>query len=268
MRRLAAALLLSLFAGGCGGARDAREVLDQTAANLGKVRSGTLTLRFGLRPAGRPERGVGVELHGPFSLAARSRLPVARVAYTQVAGSRRVPATLISTGRKAFVAVAGRTYRLAPEQADALRLGDGGPGLQALKLDVRRWVRRPELSTGPRVGGDETDRVTGRLDARAALADLLRAGRRAGADGALGGPDARQVARTVRDARIEILTGSEDRLLRRLRVVADLDAPPGRRGGFGGRAALRLRFGLGVAHPNRSVRVSAPRGAVPLPGTS
>ena len=162
MRRLAAALLLSLFAGGCGGARDAREVLDQTAANLGKVRSGTLTLRFGLRPAGRPERGVGVELHGPFSLAARSPLPVARVAYTQIAGSRRVPATLISTGR-------GRTYRLAPEQADALRLGDGGPGLHALKLDVRRWVRRPELSTGPRVGGDETDRVTGRLDAREVL---------------------------------------------------------------------------------------------------
>jgi hypothetical protein len=260
-------------AAGCGGGgedgEDGAQVLRRTSANLAKVRSGDLTLRFVMRPQeGADADGVGVELRGPFSLAGDGPLPVARVAYTQIAGAQRVPATFISTGRAAFVEVGGATYRVPAGRTTGLRFGRRGRGLDALQLDARRWVRDPKVSDGPEVGGDETDRVTGELNAAAALEDLLGAASRAGSGGGLQAADARRLAETVRRSSIEVLTGADDRLLRRLRVQADLDVPESMRGRVGGRAALHLEFELGVARPNRSVTVTAPKDARPLPAGS
>jgi hypothetical protein len=268
---LAAGAAVALSAAGCGGGggKDGTVALRETSANLGKVRSGTLTLHFVLRPArGGADAGVGVDLRGPFSLAGRGPLPVARVRYTQIAGPRRVPATFISTGRAAFVAVAGTTYRLPPNRTAGLRLvgrGGGGRGLDALKLDARRWVKDPKLSDGPDVAGDPTDRVTGTLNPAAALTDLLGAAGRTGAGPRFNAREARDLSQRVRSSSVEVLTGVRDRLLRRLRVNADLDVPPNLRSRVGGRAALHLDFELGVAQPNRPVHVDAPRGAKPLP---
>ena len=267
---LALALAAGAGVGACGGGdggADGTQALRQTSANLGKVRSGTLSLRFVLRPGrGAGDGGVGVELRGPFSLAGDGRLPVARVAYTQIAGDRRARATFISTGRAAYVAVGGQTYRLPADRTAALRLGDGGrQGLDAPRLDARRWVREPKLSDGPEVAGDETDRVTGKLDAPAALADLLAAARRNGAGPKLSASEARRLSRRVRESSVEVLTGTRDRLLRRLRMQADLDVPEDLRDRVGGRGALHVDFELGVAGPNRPVKVTAPKDARPLP---
>jgi hypothetical protein len=268
----AVCLVAAVLAAGCGGGggEDAAQTLRQTSANLAKIHSGDLTLRLVLTPGkgGGGSQGVGVELRGPFSFAGRGPLPVARVSYTQIAGANRVPATFISTGRAAFVAVNGTTYRLARDQADVLRLGGGGAGAQgldALKLDARRWMRNPKLSDGPKVGGEETDRVTGDLNAAPALSDLLGAASRAGSGGGLRAADARRLAETVRSSSIEVLTGTKDRLLRRVKVSVDLDVPESLRRQVGGRAALHVDFELGVARPNRELRVTAPKDARPLP---
>jgi hypothetical protein len=264
-----ALVAVALGTAGCGGGdggADGSVALRQTSANLGKVRRGTLTLRFVMRPGqGQGAGGVGVELRGPFSMAGDGPLPVARVAYTQLAGDRRARATFISTGRTAYVEVGGTTYRLPRERAAQLRLGDGGRGLDALRLDARRWVRDPKLSDGPRVAGDETDRVTGELNAAAALSDLLAAARRNGAGPGLSAGEGRRLARRVRESSVEVLTGAKDRLLRRLRMQADLDVPEDLRDRVGGRAALHVDFELGVAGPNRPVEVAAPKDARPLP---
>jgi hypothetical protein len=266
-RTVAAVAALAAGAAGCGGGGDdGADVLRQTSANLAKVTSGDLTLRFVMRPQeGGDDQGVGVELRGPFSLAGDGPLPVARVAYTQIAGGRRVPATFISTGRAAFVEVGGTTYRVPASRTKGVRFGRRGRGLDALELDARRWVRHPKVSDGPKVGGEETDRVTGDLNTGAALADLLGAAQRAGSGGGLTAEDGRRLARTVRRSSIEVLTGSKDRLLRRMLVRADLDVPESLRRQAGGRAALHLEFELGVARPNRAVTVTAPKDARPLP---
>ncbi|MEA2228242.1 MAG: hypothetical protein QOF04_1872 [Solirubrobacteraceae bacterium] len=267
-RTLAAVAALAAGAAGCGGGGgdDGADVLRQTSANLAKVTSGDLTLRFVMRPQeGGDDQGVGVELRGPFSLAGDGPLPVARVAYTQIAGGRRLPATFISTGRAAFVEVGGTTYRVPASRTKGVRFGRRGRGLDALQLDARRWVRAPKVSDGPIVGGEATDRVTGDLNTGPALADLLGAAQRAGGGGGLTAQDGRRLAQTVRRSSIEVLTGTKDRLLRRMRVRADLDVPESLRRQAGGRAALHLEFELGVARPNRAVTVTAPKDARPLP---
>jgi hypothetical protein len=265
---LTAAAVAGCGGGGGGGGDDPAQVLRQTSANLSKIRSGDLTLRLVLSPGRGSGNGVGVELRGPFSFAGKGPLPVARVAYTQIAGDQRVPATFISTGRAAFVTVNGTTYRLPREQADVLRLGAGAAnarGLDALQLDARRWIRDPEVSGGPAVGGEKTDRITGALNAEPALADLLGAASRAGGAGQLQEADARRLAETVRRSSIEVLTGAKDRLLRRVRLSADLDVPESLRRQVGGRAELHIDYELGVSRPNREVSVTAPKDARPLP---
>jgi hypothetical protein len=264
MRRLlAAGAGLVMMTAGCGGP-DAEQALRDTSRNLGKIRSGDLTMRMVLRPAGGA--GVGFRLQGPFSLRQRTRLPIARIRYTEIRGRRQVPATLISTGRSAFVRVDGTTYRLPPGQADALRIvSRGARGLDGLQLDVGRWIRDPETSGGPQVGGDDTDRVTGRVRVGPALHDVLAAARKAG-PGTL--PSAKDIGRldgAVTDSSVELLTGKEDRLLRRVRLDVALDVPDRLRERLGTATQLHIEFELGVSRPNRRVSVRAPSRSQPLP---
>ena len=264
MRRALASVVALAMLTGCGGA-DPDEALRDTSRNLSKIHSGDLTMRLVLHAAKGP--GVGFRMHGPFSLRGNARLPVARIAYTQIAGRQRAPATLISTGASAFVSVDGVTYRLPPGRADALRIvSPGARGLDGLQLDIGRWMRDADSSDGPEVSGDETDRITGKLRIGPALHDIFNAARKAGAGPAV--PSAKDIGQlddTVTDSSVELLTGKEDRLLRRVRLHARLDVPERMRRRLGRAAQLRLQFELGVARPNRRVKVRAPSRFQPLP---
>jgi hypothetical protein len=262
IRLLAAAAALALLAG-CGGP-DADKALRDTSRKLSSIHSGDLSMRLVMRSGGGS--GVGFRMHGPFSLQRRTRLPVARIAYTQIAGKREVPATLISNGRSAFVRVDGTTYRLPPGQADALRIvSRGARGLDGLELDIGRWIRDPHASGGPDVGGDATDRITGDVRIGPALHDVLSAARKADAGRVPSAKDVAQLDDSVSDSSVELLTGKDDRLLRRLRLDVKLDVSERLREKLGTAAQLQIEFELGVARPNRSVRVRVPARSQPLP---
>ena len=51
----------------------------------------------------------------------------------------------------------------------------------ALGIDPRKWIDGAKLADGPPVAGDQTDRITGKLDVAAALRDLLGLARQGGA---------------------------------------------------------------------------------------
>jgi hypothetical protein len=243
---LALAALLAIAIGGCGG-DDPDEVLSKTAENLGKVRSGDLTMRMSVG-AGRGG-AVGFALSGPFALPPSGGMPRARIAYTQIAGPRRATVTLTSTGRRAFATVNGRTRELPAAQARRLRVGAGSAGRQ---LKIGSWVRDPKLAEGPTLDGAQTERVTAKLDVRAAARDLLRvAGALGPGTGALG-QSQDDLERAVKGSSFDLLTGKDDHLLRRLRIGIELRVP-------GGRQAL-VRFALGVRKPNQPVRIPAPKG--------
>ena len=256
----AAAVVLA----GCG-APDADKALRDTSRNLARIHSGDLSMRLVFRPEGG--KGVGFSMEGPFALERRSRLPIARIDYTQLAGAKQVPATLISTGSSAFVAVDGTTYRLPPGQAEALRIvSPGASGLNGLQLDIGRWIADPDSGGGPDVGGDETWKLTGKLRIGSALHDLFAEARKAGAGPVPSAKEAARLGDSVTDSSIELLTGRKDRLLRRVTVKADLGVKDDAlREKLGAASGVSLEFELGVSKPNRSVRVHAPSKSQPLP---
>lgn len=276
MKRLAALSLAALSLAACSGeGNEAADVVAETADNLEQIKSGEISIRLAVTPKGEDAEAFGFELRGPFSLEGPGELPIARIAYTQISGSERGTVTVVSTGRKAYVEVDGQAYELSPEQAAQLRLAgrelDEGEGLGELGVDD--WIEEPELSDGGSVGDTETDRIDAKLDVAKAAQDLVELSRGLG-QGAirdLSAVDEQLLERATRSTALLLLTGQEDRLLRRLEVAVDLgfDVPSELRSGLGRLEGARIDFELGIDDPNRVVRVAEPQNVLPyseLPG--
>lgn len=226
-------------------------------------------MRLVVTPKGDDGETVGFELQGPFSLEGPGELPVARIAYTQIRGSERGTVTVVSTGREAYVEVNGQAYELPPEQAARLRQAgqelEQGEGLGELGVDD--WIQEPELSDGGAVGGTETDRIDAKLDVSAAAQDLVELGRGLGQGSLerLSDADEQTIERATRSARLQLFTGKEDRLLRRLDIDVDLgfDVPSDLRTALGSLVGARIDFELSVDDPNRPVKVEEPQAFAP-----
>jgi hypothetical protein len=129
------------------------------------------------------------------------------------------------------------------------------------------------MSTGPRVDGVTTRRITGSVDAVPAINDLL------GLAGGLGATDenaparlegdgADAVRRAVQSAKVDLLVGADDDLLRKLDLIIELGVQgesAAVRRALKGLAGATLDFELDVADVNRPVTVDAPEDARPAP---
>jgi hypothetical protein len=261
-RAALASIALAVVLAGCGGT-SADDVLERTTANVARVRSAELGLRLVLEP--RSGRGrVGFTLRGPIELRS-GRLPVARLAYTQIAGARQAGATFRSTGDAAFVDVAGTAYRLPKHQTDALARSAGRIRTGAT-LELGRWLERPSVEDGGTIDGTDTDHVSAKLDTVTALRDIFGAAAATGADVPdLGGARSDELRRAIKTSSIDVWSGHEDRFLRRLRLRIGFEVAPPRplREQLGRLVGGRLAFDLDLTHINRPVRVDAPRGARP-----
>ncbi len=253
--RLAAGVALVALAG-CGGGSGAGEtpaqVVSKTAAKLPDIRSGDMRVELAATGRGGGQTAkLGFKLAGPFALARGAGLPVAKLRYTQISGDQQGSATFISTGREAFVQGGGAVRPLPDAQTRRLRAATGrlsqNGGVR--KLDLVGWMRDPKLGGGPAVGGDATDRIRARVNVPAVAKDLA---------GRLG--DTRELERAIETARVELLTGTKDRLLRRLTLDVNLalDVPNGLRRQLGQLVSGGVRLVFEVTDPNRKVSVPRP----------
>ena len=265
-------LLLGVVAlSGCGGGDvDPAEVLSQTAANLGKIKSAeSMHLKLMVDPGeGDP---FGFELEGPVALCQQRALPILDVEYTQIANGQEATVRLLANGTRGYVVLDGTAYQMSEEQAadlssacEDLESGDGG--LESLR--VGDWVRDPEASSG-----DDVDTVTGELDVVAVVNDLVAIARAFGGStlAHLDRDDAQRIADATKDSSFELETGHDDHLLRRLALDAELgfDVPDDLRRALGDAVGGSVTFELELEGPNGQVEVQTPNDARPsseLPG--
>jgi hypothetical protein len=255
-RVLAVPAVLVALAGCGGGGPAAGEVLRDTADRMERIRSADLDMRLVLAPDDGTGR-VGFALTGPVDLGEGKGLPTARLRYTQIAGEREGGGTFISTGGRAFVELGGQAYRV-PDGALASQAGTVREGI---RLPVGRWVRDPELTED-----GASYRVSADLDAVAALQDIFGAAGEAGLDVPdLEGAGAEQLRGAVDSATVDLWSGREDRLLRRLRlrIAFRVETPPALRAELGELAGGTLAFDVALAKLNQPVRVSAPEDPAP-----
>ncbi|MEA2843368.1 MAG: hypothetical protein QOJ69_1039 [Actinomycetota bacterium] len=264
-RPLAVVAVGALLLAGCAKSTPGTRALDATQDKLDEVRSGTLSLQLLASSTDAPEgTGAGFLLEGPFAVGAEEgSLPVADLRFTRITGPDRHTTRFISTGSRAFVEVGGDVTELTDEQLADLRVRDGASteGLEGLTLT--RWLDEPSVGPGPEVDGAPTEQVTGKADAVAILNDVIglldQFG--TGQDGVerLEGDAADRVRRAVASAGAEVVTGRDDRLLRRANASVDLAvADPEVRKALGDLAGARLALSLEVTNLNQPVEVGAP----------
>jgi len=265
LRAIAIALLVApVIVAGCGS--DGDDPVAAAAAALRDVRSGQLDLRFTATPTGGGD--VGFRMSGPFAVPnEKGELATARLTYVRLLGDRREQRTFISTGDEAFVEADGRTWRLPDAAVADLRAGDDA-GEDALGgLHFEDWASDAHAEDAD--GG--TRRTTADVDPVKALNDLSAFARSLGGEGLprpLEGQDAETLRRAVRSARMTLVTGADDHVLRSLTVTIDFGVRAAKavESVLGELAGVKLVLALDLAKPNEPVRVDPPARAQPLPG--
>jgi hypothetical protein len=214
---LCAAVLLAGCAGDSGPAGPA---LEQTAAKLNSIESGILSVSVRIDPKDGDE--FGYEIDGPIQLAANGKLPLADVRYRQFAnGEEETVRLVLEEDGSGWVERGGARTELTQAQLDELRASGsllGDEGLETLRFE--QWIADPKLSDGP----DGTDKVTGDLDVAAALNGLAALSGLLEQDVRLEQADRDQVAESVEESSFELLTGKDDRLLRKLALAFTFDS--------------------------------------------
>lgn len=271
VRLLAAALAVAIVLGACGGddaaSTDGEDNLTGPLApverSLDEVESGRIDLAFLANAAeGEP---VGFEMEGPFSVAqSGDEVPVADLTYTQRIGPTSTETRFLADGEDAWVVTPERTVQVEGDRLDSLKGGEDVSGLQGLHPTT--WFEgEVEEAPGEAVGGDDTVRYSGEVDAIAVLNDIVGLAGNLGAEApsSLEGEDAERVRKAVESSSLEVLAGSDDDILRKVAFEVNLSAGENLNEVLGDLAGVTLRFEFELTEVNEEVEApAAPDGAV------
>jgi hypothetical protein len=257
MTRFRPALLLSLIAAvalvfaACGGdeesggepvsaSTDVNELLTQTFTGKKDVKSGNIDLKLQIEAQGGESQldgPVNVTLKGPFQVQDGGKLPKFKLDATLEGAGQSITAGATSTGDKGFLSFQGTDYavddqvfqqfKAAFEEAAKKSSADNAQSLTSLGMDPRKWLTDPQTAGEAKVGDADTIKITGGVDVTKLLDDVDAALSKASALGVQGAGEVpeklsdeqrQQVLDGVKDPRVEIYTGKEDQILRRLVV--------------------------------------------------
>lgn len=284
-----AALLVSLVLtatalASCGGEPSAQELLKQTFSGDQQVKSGDLGLSLALDAKGLKslQGPLSLKLTGPFESQGNGQLPKFDLSLAIQAGGQGFSAGAISTGDKGFLKLQGTNFALTDQlfaqfkkgyQQAAAQSGKNksGPTFASLGIDPLKWLTNPKKAGTAKVGGVETYHITAGIDTGRFLDDVSALLGKAGALGSqanlpssLTPRQRRDIEASVKDARLQVWTGKDDKALRRLAIAVDLDVPADVRKRAGGLTTGTLTFDLTIGQLNQQQTIAAPASARPL----
>jgi hypothetical protein len=236
---LALAILLALLAG-CGGGGDAADgstdvdqLLRDTFAGGKEISSGRIDASVDVKADGT----VAMKLSGPFQSTGKGKLPKLDLKASFEGEGESLSGGVTTTGDQGFVAFGGTQYAIAGpvfeqfkagfEQSAKQGSGQQNQSLASLDMDPRRWLTNARNAGEAKVGDTDTVKITGDVDVPKLLDDVNRALERIRSLGVQGSdqlPDQltdaerKQVTDAVQDLSVEIHTGAEDRILRRMLI--------------------------------------------------
>jgi hypothetical protein len=273
---LAAALLLAACGGG-GNNEDPQQVLNQTFSNPKSIQSGTFDLDVKIETSGGSSPGkLEAKLGGRFQSRGNGQFPEFDfdVSLRAEGGSQTISGTggLISTGDKAFVKFQGTDYAVPQALYDefvasyAQLQGQNGSKqgtglLQSLGISVTDLITDLKNEGTVDVEGTKTIHVSGTLNVPKLVDDLKAIAQRAGRSVGNFNPDQlNRLNDTIQSGDVDVYSGENDRLLRRLDLSFLLKPPPSP----GAPDSLTIDVELNLADVNKPQTVLAPASAQPL----
>jgi hypothetical protein len=241
-------LLLSLsvaLIAGCGDAQvepassrtDVNTLLRDTFRNLEQVKSANLSAKLAVDGAGE---SVSASLNGPFQSQGKNKLPKVQLNAKLQGGGQNFSAGVTWLGDKGYVNLQGTDYEVSGLVAKQFQAGyeegvkqqkKGGDEALLLGIDFSKWLKNGRNEGEAKVGDTDTIKLTGEADVAQVIADVQRIAAKARTLDLPGTEDVpakltpeeeKEIVDSVKKFAIEVYTGKEDRILRRLVVNADL----------------------------------------------
>ena len=289
---LLALLIAALVFVACGGgdedtggqpveSDDVNTILEQTFSEEGdkKVDSGKLDLSMEVNATGGGstlQGPVNITLGGPFQSEGEGKVPSFDMDLTFEGAGQNIEAGMTSTGDKGFVAFNGQEYAVSDEVFKQFTAGyeqaqeeqkSEQTSLAELGIEPQKWLKDATNEGDSEVGGTETVKITGAVDVPVMLQDVNDLLSQASS---LGVPNTgqlpsqlteeqiAQVEQAVKSASVEIETGKDDSILRRMAFTLALEDPAG----SGGTADIT--FDLSLTELNEDQEISEPEDTKPF----
>jgi len=273
---LAAAMLLAACGGG-GNDEDPRQVLQQTFSNPTPIESGTFDLDVRLETSGGDQPGkLEAKLGGKFEDRGPDQFPLFDFDVSlHGEGGQEFSGSggLISTGDQAFVDYQGTEYAVPPAlynefvttyaQLQGRNRSEQGNGLlQSLGISLSRWLTDLENDGTDEVEGTKTIHISGSANVTQIVSDLQTIAKHAGsAAGDINPQEFERLKDTIQSGDIDVYTGEDDKLLRRLQLDLELKPPADTPNSPD---SLTVFLQLNLADVNQPQTIEAPESAEPL----
>jgi hypothetical protein len=276
---LISALLIAACGGG-GNSEDPQQVLHETFSNPTPIHSGTFDLDVRIETSGGSNPGkLEAKLGGKFQSRGPGQFPLFDfdVSLHGEGGTQSFTGSggLTSTENQAFVKFQGTEYavpqsvyqefmtKFAQLQSQSKSQSSQGAGLlQSLGIDVSKWVTDLNNEGTEDVEGTTTIHISGKANVSQLVDDLKKIAQRAGSAADNVNPAEFDVLKnTIQSGDIDINSGENDKLLRRLQLDFDLKPPPGTPGAPD---SLTFFLQLNLADVNKPETIQAPANAQPL----
>jgi hypothetical protein len=295
MTRLRPAVLLALLVtvafvvAACGGgdegsgeqassSTDVNELLTQTFSGSKRVESGNLDLTIKLEEKGgdaQLDGPVSVRLVGPFESEEGGKLPKFHLEASFDGAGQSIAGGATSTGEKGYISFQGTDYVVEDQVFRQFKAGfeqaqKQGSGQQqsfgSLGMDPSKWLTSPKNEGDAKVGDDDTIKITGGVDVAKLLDDVNNALAKAssldlGSSGQvptkLTDEQKRKVTEAVKDPQVEIYTGKDDKIMRRMVVRLGVDDKASKTTGT-------VLFDFSIQDVNEQQDISEPSDAKPF----
>jgi hypothetical protein len=285
LRTLVLVLLAAFSLGACGGddasSLSVDQLLKETFSSDQKVEKGKLDVKLGLDVKGGQANGpVNIRFAGPFETQGEGKLPKFKFDATFEGAGQSIGAGATSTGDKGFVTFQGANYVVSEQVFSQFKKGfedaqktaskdNKNPSLATLGIDPRKWLQNPKNAGEAKVGDDEVIKITGGVDVDKLLDDVNQALDKSRALGLQGGAQLpskltdkqrRQVTEAIKSPTVEIYTGKDDRILRRMLIKLTVD--PGEQTKELDSAGVT--FDMSILDVNEDQNIPTPENAKPL----
>jgi hypothetical protein len=287
-RPLSLAVVALLGAGlvaGCGGDdeggdEDPQQVLDETFSNDQAINSGVFDLSLRISAEGEEGGSLDATLAGPFQgdENATGEFPQFDVtaSLTGEGGGESIDfeGGLIATSDQAFVSYQDTNYEVPQEFFDQIKQlseqaaaqsseqqsQDSSAVFERLGIDPSNWLTEPTNEGNEDVEGTDTIHIRADADIPAIVEDLQSIVEQTGA-GATGTIDPNELAEVedaIDEASIDVYSGAEDKILRRLALNLGVTSPEGDTSGVD---SADVEFSLTFSEVNKEQTIEAPSDA-------
>ncbi|HEY2631159.1 MAG TPA: hypothetical protein VGI26_02140 [Solirubrobacteraceae bacterium] len=284
--RPAVALLVVLACLGlaaCGGSSNSPQaLLSDTFSGNTPIESGQVNLSFAISGTGGKgtTKPLAVNLTGPFQSEGAGKLPRFSLKLDLGAAGHTLSAGATSTGSALYVELGGTWFSTPQSTYQAIAKGYAQATssnsttkvhstFSTLGIEPGKWLSDPTNAGETTIQGDPTIHLTASVNIPAFLADVSKLSQASaalgvgsvipgGGAGSLSPAIAGELAKSIKSAHVDVYTGKDDHLLRRLEVTATLTATPQTEAILGGLKTAAVKVTLEFANLNQSQTISAP----------